>query len=90
MVHCSSTRHTVRLANRLPSELQLLQQDWAIVSIPIADAAARLQSAGIRASVRAGAVPVAFQLYNSENDLDWLLDALGVNRAQTNFARIAG
>jgi selenocysteine lyase/cysteine desulfurase len=72
--------HAVGLANRARSELVLPQQNSAIVSIPIADAAERLQRAGIRASVRAGAVRVGFHLYNTENDLDRLLDALGVNR----------
>ena len=33
-------------------------------------------AAGIRASVRAGAVRVGFHLYNTEDDLDRLLDAL--------------
>jgi selenocysteine lyase/cysteine desulfurase len=46
------------------------------VSIPIADAADKLRAAGIRASVRAGALRVGFHLYNTENDLDQLLDAL--------------
>ena len=71
--------HTVGLANRVRAELVLPQQNSAIVSIPIADAAERLQRAGIRASVRAGAVRVGFHLYNTDNDLDRLLDALGVN-----------
>lgn len=70
---------TLRLANRVRSELGLPQQDSAIVSIPIADAAERLHRAGIRASVRAGALRVGFHLYNTENDVDRLLDALGVN-----------
>ena len=68
--------HTVGLANRACVELDLPQQDSAIVSIPIADAADKLRAAGIRASVRAGAVRVGFHLYNTENDLDRLLDAL--------------
>jgi selenocysteine lyase/cysteine desulfurase len=46
------------------------------VSIPIADAADKLRAAGIRASVRVGALRVGFHLYNTENDLDRLLDAL--------------
>lgn len=71
--------HAVGLANRLRAELALPQQDSAIVSIPIADAADKLRAAGIRASTRAGAVRVGFHLYNTENDLDRLLDALGVN-----------
>jgi selenocysteine lyase/cysteine desulfurase len=69
--------HTVGLANRARAELGLPQQNSAIVSIPIADAADKLRAAGIRASVRAGAVRVGFHLYNTENDLDRLLDALG-------------
>jgi selenocysteine lyase/cysteine desulfurase len=68
--------HTVGLAHRAQAELGLPQHDSAIVSIPIADAADKLAAAGIRASVRAGAVRVGFHLYNTENDLDRLLDAL--------------
>jgi selenocysteine lyase/cysteine desulfurase len=71
--------HTVGLANRVRAELSLPQQDSAIVSIPIADAADKLRAAGIRASTRAGAVRVGFHLYNTENDLDRLLDVLGDN-----------
>ncbi len=71
--------HTVGLANAVRAELALPQQDSAIVSIPIADAAERLRLAGVRASVRAGAVRVGFHLYNTQNDLDRLLDALGDN-----------
>jgi selenocysteine lyase/cysteine desulfurase len=42
----------------------------------VAGAAERLQEAGIRAAVRAGAVRVGFHLYNTDDDLDRLLDAL--------------
>jgi selenocysteine lyase/cysteine desulfurase len=68
--------HSVGLAIRVRVELDLPQQDSAIVSIPIADAADKLPAAGIRASVRAGAVRVGFHLYNTDDDLDRLLDAL--------------
>ena len=68
--------HALGLANRLRAELQLPQQDSAIVSIPIADAAGKLGRAGIRASIRAGAVRVGFHLYNTEDDLERLVDAL--------------
>lgn len=67
--------HTVGLADRLRSQIGLPQRDSAIVSLPIADAAERLQRAGIRASVRAGAVRVGFHLYNTDDDLDRLVDA---------------
>ncbi len=73
-------QHTVGLANRLRAEIELPQQDSAIVSIPIANASERLQRAGIRASMRAGALRVGFHLYNTEDDLDRLVDALGVSR----------
>jgi selenocysteine lyase/cysteine desulfurase len=68
--------HAVDLAGRLRRELGLPQHDSAIVSLPIDDAADRLAAAGIRAAVRAGAVRVGFHLYNDDNDLDRLLDAL--------------
>ncbi|OBB01306.1 aminotransferase class V [Mycobacteriaceae bacterium 1482268.1] len=68
--------HALGLAARLRAELQLPQQHSAIVSLPTADAAERLNQAGIRAAVRAGAVRVGFHLYNDENDLDRLVDGL--------------
>jgi selenocysteine lyase/cysteine desulfurase len=68
--------HTVGLASRLRAELGLPQSDSAIVSLPIEGAAEKLKNAGIRASVRAGAIRVGFHLYNIDNDLDRLLDAL--------------
>ncbi|MCV7298424.1 aminotransferase class V-fold PLP-dependent enzyme [Mycobacterium barrassiae] len=68
--------HCLGLANRLRAELDLPPQDSAIVSLSNAGGPERLQRAGIRASVRAGAIRVGFHLYNNENDLDRLLDAL--------------
>ena len=68
--------HCLGLANRLRAELELPLSDSAIVSLPIADAADKLGRAGIRASVRAGAVRVGFHLYNTDDDLDRLVDAL--------------
>lgn len=72
--------HAVGLANRLRHELELPPNNSAIVSIPIAGAQDRLRQAGIRAAVRAGAVRVGFHLYNTEDDLDRLLSAVGDNR----------
>ncbi|OBB60147.1 aminotransferase class V [Mycobacterium sp. 852013-51886_SCH5428379] len=68
--------HTVGLAGRLRAELGLPPHPSAIVSLPSTGAAESLPAAGIRASVRAGAVRVGFHLYNTEDDLDRLLDAL--------------
>jgi selenocysteine lyase/cysteine desulfurase len=68
--------HCLGLANRLRTELELPPSDSAIVSLSIEDGADALARAGIRASVRAGAVRVGFHLYNTDDDLDRLLDAL--------------
>lgn len=68
--------HTVGLANRLRTELHLPPMNSAIVSIPIPDAEQRLREADIQASVRAGAVRVGFHLYNNDDDLNRLVDAL--------------
>ncbi|OHV00340.1 aminotransferase class V-fold PLP-dependent enzyme [Mycobacterium talmoniae] len=68
--------HTIGLANRLRAELDLPTVESAIVSIPTARTPEELERAGIRASVRAGALRVGFHLYNTEDDLDRLLDAL--------------
>lgn len=71
--------HTVGLANRVRTELALPQRSSAIVSIPIAGAATKLQHAGVRASVRAGRARVGFHLYNTDDDVDRLLAALGTS-----------
>jgi selenocysteine lyase/cysteine desulfurase len=68
--------HCLGLATRLRTESDLPPLDSAIVSLPFADAAEKLKRAGIRASVRAGAVRVGFHLYNTDDDLQLLLDAL--------------
>jgi selenocysteine lyase/cysteine desulfurase len=68
--------HCLGLATRLRAEFVLPHVDSAIVSLPFPDAAEKLTAAGIRASVRAGAVRVGFHLYNTEDDLQHLLDAL--------------
>ena len=68
--------HCLGLATRLRTEFELPPLASAIVSLPFADAAEKLKAAGLRASVRAGAVRVGFHLYNTEDDLARLLDAL--------------
>jgi selenocysteine lyase/cysteine desulfurase len=67
--------HCVGLANRVCSELGLPERDSAIVSLALEDPAA-LEAAGIRASVRAGAVRVGFHVYNTEDDVRLFLDAV--------------
>jgi selenocysteine lyase/cysteine desulfurase len=68
--------HCLGLASQLRVEFELPPVASAIVSLPFADAADKLRSAGVMASVRAGAVRVGFHLYNTEDDLQRLLDAL--------------
>ena len=68
--------HCLGLAARLRAEFGLPPLDSAIVSLPFGHAAEKLRAAGIRASVRAGAVRVGFHLYNTDDDLQRLLDAL--------------
>jgi selenocysteine lyase/cysteine desulfurase len=68
--------HPVGLADRVRTELALPGGGSAIVSIPIAGAADRLAQAGLRASVRAGAARVGFHIYNTDEDVDRLLNAL--------------
>jgi selenocysteine lyase/cysteine desulfurase len=68
--------HCVGLANAVRAELGLPAGNSAILALDVADAAARLDTAGIRAAVRAGRVRVSFHVYNDESDVQTLLAAL--------------
>ncbi|WP_406289927.1 aminotransferase class V-fold PLP-dependent enzyme [Embleya sp. NBC_00896] len=68
--------HNVTLANRFLTGLGLPPTDSAIVSVDAPQAKARLDAAGIRASVRAGRVRLAFHLYNTTADADAAIAAL--------------
>ena len=70
-------RYDVGLANTLRARLGLPPGDSAIVSVSAAGALERLQAAGIKASVRAGAVRVSFHLHNTDVDVDAVARALG-------------
>ena len=70
-------RHDVGLANALRARLGLPPGDSAIVSVAVAGALERLQAAGIKASVRAGAVRVSFHLHNTDTDVAAVARALG-------------
>lgn len=70
------TEHCLGLARKARTALDLEPYESAIVAIPREHAASRLDDAGIRASVRQGAARVSFHLYNTEDDLDRLVDAL--------------
>lgn len=68
-------RHDLALANALRGRLGLPPGDSAIVTAQ--DGLERLRAAGIKASVRAGAVRLSFHLHNTEADVDAVARALG-------------
>ena len=68
--------HDVRLANRFRAGLALDASDSAIVSVDIPDAAARLERAGIVAAMRGGRLRTSWHLYNTEEDVDRVLEIL--------------
>jgi selenocysteine lyase/cysteine desulfurase len=72
--------HDRSLAARFSAELGLEDSGSAIVQVERPDAeeaAERLRTAGIKCSVRAGALRFAFHLYNDEGDVGRALDVLG-------------
>lgn len=70
-------RHAVGLADRFRAALDLPPGDSAIVSLATSAAAGdRLQRAGVRASVRAGRLRLAFHLHNGPADADAAAEAL--------------
>ncbi|MGH9157838.1 MAG: aminotransferase class V-fold PLP-dependent enzyme [Acidimicrobiales bacterium] len=70
-------RHNVALANRFRAGLGMGPGDSAIVSVQVAGAAERLELAGVRAAVRGGCLRASFHLYNTIDDVDTALAALG-------------
>ncbi|MER5264722.1 aminotransferase class V-fold PLP-dependent enzyme [Actinosynnema sp. NPDC002837] len=68
--------HNVGLADALLTGLDLPPRGTAIVSLDLPDAADRLAAAGVRSSIRAGRVRLAFHLYNTAEDVDQVLTAL--------------
>jgi selenocysteine lyase/cysteine desulfurase len=70
-------RHDLGLANALRERLGLPRGDSPIVTVSTKGGLERLQSAGIKASIRAGAVRLSFHLYNTEADVDAVARALG-------------
>ncbi len=69
--------HDVGLADLVRTRLGLAPGDGPVVRLEVEGAAERLAAAGIAAAVRAGRVRVGFHLYNTEDDVDALVAALG-------------
>jgi selenocysteine lyase/cysteine desulfurase len=72
--------HDVGLANHLRDGLGMPAGASAIVCIDAPGASERLAAAGIRASMRAGAVRLSFHLHNTPADADRALEALTARR----------
>jgi selenocysteine lyase/cysteine desulfurase len=68
--------HDVGLANRLRAGLGLPASDSAIVTADIPGAAERLEAAGIMAAVRGGRLRTSWHVYNTEGEVDRVLDVL--------------
>ncbi|WP_121008438.1 aminotransferase [Saccharothrix australiensis] len=69
--------HNVGLADSLLAGLGLPARGSAIVSLELPPGSGeRLAAAGVRSSVRAGRVRVAFHLYNTAEDVERVLEAL--------------
>src|SRR5215470_12205655 len=69
-------RHDVGLANALRRRLGLPSGDSAVVTMALGEGLERLRAAGVRASIRAGAVRLSFHLHNTESDVDIVARAL--------------
>jgi selenocysteine lyase/cysteine desulfurase len=70
-------RHDLGLANALRERLGLPRGDSAILTVAADGGLERLRVAGIRASIRAGAVRLSFHLHNTEADVEAMARALG-------------
>jgi selenocysteine lyase/cysteine desulfurase len=68
--------HDVELCNRVREAFDLSPADTAIVSLQVPNAEQKLAAAGIRAAVRAGALRLSFHAYNTDADVDRVLEAL--------------
>ncbi len=73
--------HDVALANRLRAGLGLEPSDSAIASVDVPDATERLARAGIVAAMRGGRLRTSWHVYNTEDDVDRVLEALGARAA---------
>lgn len=68
--------HDLALANRFRAGLDLEASDSAIVSVDLPDAASRLERAGIVAAMRGGRLRTSWHVYNTEADVDRVLEVV--------------
>jgi selenocysteine lyase/cysteine desulfurase len=68
--------HDVALANRFRAGLGLEPSRSAIVTADLPGAAERLERAGIVAAIRGGRLRASWHVYNSDDDVDRVLDVL--------------
>ncbi len=69
-------RHDLALANSLRGRLGLAPGDSAVVTVAAEGGLGRLRAAGVKASIRAGAVRLSFHLHNTPADVDAVARAL--------------
>lgn len=70
--------HDVRLANRFRAAIGLEPSNSAIVCADVPGGAERLELAGIAAAVRGGLLRTSWHVYNDDDDVDRVIDALGL------------
>ncbi len=68
--------HDLALANRFRAGIGLAPGDSAIVCAELPGAAERLARAGIIAAIRGGRLRTSWHIYNTEDDVDRVLDVL--------------
>ena len=68
--------HDVALANRFRAGLGMEPSDSAIVRCEVPGAEERLEAGGVVAAVRAGALRASWHAYNTEEDVDFVLELL--------------
>ncbi|MBV8988364.1 MAG: hypothetical protein JO372_07360 [Solirubrobacterales bacterium] len=68
--------HDLALANRFRAGIGLAPSNSAIVCADLPGAADRLQRAGIVAAVRGGLLRTSWHLYNTERDVDRVLEVV--------------
>ncbi len=66
--------HNLALANRFRAGIELEPSNSAIVCAELPGAAERMQRAGVVAAVRGGLLRTSWHLYNTERDVDRVLD----------------